>query len=211
MMLGHTHLVMGTAAALAILPPKDLPTLVLGLGVSALGGLLPDIDVGTSDSHKKADFITGIAGIIAAAVIIADWFFNAGIKDSLMANENLLKIIIPIMIFIAVCAYGKGTKHRTFMHSIMGLVIFTACVGMAIPSAAAYFFIGYASHIILDTLNKKEVDIFFPLKKGVAFRICKANGLVNRILFFVGTAVTVMCVSFSLWNAVAGNLSFLHF
>ena len=162
MMLGHTHLVMGTAAALAILPPKDLPTLVLGLGVSALGGLLPDIDVGTSDSHKKADFITGIAGIIAAAVIIADWFFNAGIKDSLMANENLLKIIIPIMIFIAVCAYGKGTKHRTFMHSIMGLVIFTACVGMAIPSAAAYFFYRLCFSYYTGYIEQKRSGYIFP-------------------------------------------------
>ena len=54
-MLGRTHFFIGTAAALAVLQPQTVPALVAGAGAAAIGGLISDIDVGTSQAHRDAD------------------------------------------------------------------------------------------------------------------------------------------------------------
>ena len=50
-----------------------------------------------------------------------------------------------------------------------------------------YFFVAFLSHVLLDTLNHKSVRLFYPLKIGVKFNICKANGFVNNVLFIIAT------------------------
>ena len=54
-MLGKTHFAVGIAVGLIVGQPKTIPALLAGIGVSALGGVLPDIDSGTSTAHKDAD------------------------------------------------------------------------------------------------------------------------------------------------------------
>lgn len=202
-MLGHTHMAVGIAAALAVFPPKDLPTLVVGVGAGAVGSLIPDIDVGTSTSHKRADFITIAAILISAVVILADLFFHVGIKDKLMQNENIAQVLIPAILFIAVCAYGKDTKHRTFMHSLVALIVLTACVAVALPTAAPFFVAGFASHILLDMLNKKRVHLLYPVKnRGICFNLCVSNGKANKVLFYVGSTVSVLLIMFHLWRII---------
>ena len=56
-MLGRTHFFIGTAAALAVLQPQTVPALVAGAGAAAIGGLISDIDVGTSQAQRDADKI----------------------------------------------------------------------------------------------------------------------------------------------------------
>ncbi len=202
-MLGHTHMAVGIAAALAVFSPKDLPTLIVGVGAGAVGGLIPDIDVGTSDSHKKADLITIVAIFISAFVILADLIFHVGIKDKLMQNESIVQVLIPVILFIAICAYGKDTKHRTFMHSLVALILLTACVAVALPTAAPFFVAGFASHIILDMMNKKKVWLLYPMKKGsICFHLCSSNGKVNKALFYIGSTVSVLLIAYSLWNII---------
>ena len=53
-MLGKTHMAVGVAAGLLVLQPKNLQELILGTGVSAIGSVISDIDVGTSESHKES-------------------------------------------------------------------------------------------------------------------------------------------------------------
>ena len=148
-MLGHTHTAVGIAAALAIVPPKSMPELLVGIGAGALGGLICDIDVGTSKSHKQADLITMFAAVIVAVVIVTDQLFHVGIQEKLMANETFVQVFFPAIVFIGICAYGKNTRHRTFMHSLVGMVLLTTCVGVALPVAAPYFGIGFLSHIFI--------------------------------------------------------------
>ncbi len=199
-MLGRTHLAVGVAAALALFPPDNIPALVVGTAAGALGGLLPDIDIGTSDSHKKADIVVAVTVVIAAVVIILEWIFHIGIKNYLMNNESIVQVLGPTVIFIAVGAFGKGTKHRTFMHSIVGLIIFTACIGIAMPTAAPYFAVGFISHIFIDLLNKKKVQLIYPMKKGFCFSVCSSKGLANRVLFISASGIAAACIIIALWR-----------
>ncbi len=190
----------GIATGLLLVPPKSLPELLVGVGAGALGGLICDIDVGTSKSHKQADIITMGAALIVAVVLVADWLFKVGIQDKLMQNENFVQVFIPAMIFIGICAYGKGTHHRTFMHSFVAFILLTACVGVAVPTAAPYFGIGFLSHIFIDMFNKRKELVFWPSKKGVCFKLCSSHGKVNKILFYAGTFLSGLCILISIYN-----------
>jgi len=56
-MLGRTHFFIGISAALAVMQPSSMPTLVAGAGAAAIGGMISDIDSGTSQAHREADKI----------------------------------------------------------------------------------------------------------------------------------------------------------
>ena len=199
-MMGHTHLAVGIAAGLLAVHPTSLPELLAGIGAGALGGLIPDIDVGTSKSHKQADMITMFSAVIVAVVILTDWLFHVGIQDKLMQNETFAQMFTPVIIFIGVCAYGKGTPHRTFMHSILTMVLLTACVGIALPIAAPYFCFGFLSHIVLDIFNKKRVRIFWPSKKGICLKMSSSHGKTNKILFYSGVIISCLCIIWAVYS-----------
>ena len=199
-MLGHTHMAVGIATGLLLVQPKSLPELLVGVSAGAVGGLISDIDVGTSKSHKQADIITMGAALIVAIVLLADWLFKVGIQDMLMKNENFVQIFLPTMVFIGICAYGKGTHHRSFMHSFVAFILLTACVGFAVPMAAPYFGAGFLSHIFIDMFNKRKEQLFWPSKKGVCFKLCSSHGKVNKILFYSGTFLAGLCILISIYN-----------
>lgn len=75
-MLGRTHFFIGTAAALAVLQPQTVPALVAGAGAAAIGGLISDIDVGTSQAHRDADKITTATVAVAVLTILAEYKLN---------------------------------------------------------------------------------------------------------------------------------------
>lgn len=197
-MLEYTHLSIGVAAALAVNPPDDLLSLVVGIGAGALGGLLPDIDIDTSDSHKKANILTAVAAVLVVAIVISELIFHIGITDLMMKNGDILRIVISALIFTVICAFGKETNHRTFMHSILACVLLTICIGMIFGLAAPYFAAGFISHIAIDMLNKKKVCIFYPLKKGICLRLASSKGAANSALFIVGCVISAVCVVLSI-------------
>ncbi len=191
---------LGTTAALAVALPSDVPTLVVALGAGAFGGLLPDIDVGSSKSHKRANLITTASIAIVVAVILLDWIFRIGIYKQIMSNENLAQILVPLAIMIAVCAVGKNTHHRSFMHSISALVVLSACMGVIMPTAMIYFTAGFISHIAADLFNRKGIRLFYPVQKGFCFDVCSSKGKVNTILGIIGSALTLILILFSVWR-----------
>ena len=53
-MQGKTHLAVGSALALALLPPAGMHTLIIGTGAAALGSVVSDIDSGHSGAGQDA-------------------------------------------------------------------------------------------------------------------------------------------------------------
>ena len=147
-MLGRTHFFIGTAAALAVLQPQTVPALVAGAGAAAIGGLISDIDVGTSQAHRDADKII-------TATILAEYKLNLGIYRRLTSDSSVLRLLTGTAAFLLICAYGKQQPHRSFMHSFAALALLTACVDIIYPDASAYFAVGFLSHLVLDFFNRK--------------------------------------------------------
>ncbi len=201
-MQGKTHFVTGIAASLAICRPQSFPLLVAGTGVAAVGSVISDIDVGNSSAHHDADKI--IAAIIAAiaAVVIADLYLHLGIYERLLSGSSQPKLLTLALIFLVICAFGKSTKHRSFMHSFAALLALSACLYLSVPVLTPYFAIAFLSHLALDFFNRKKERLFWPSKKGYGFGLCTSTGLLNKIFFFVGlvAAITLFMTSVPMRN-----------
>lgn len=203
-MLGKTHLAVGIAASFAVLQPTSLPELMVGLGAAAVGALISDIDVDTSSSHNDADVITTMTVISVVLVIVLDKLFDIGVYRILREKSNLGRVIAGALLFVGVCAYGKETPHRSFMHSILALVILFGLVGLILPMAAPYFAVAFLSHLAIDMLNTKHVRLLYPLPGGFCLGLCHANGMVNGLLFLAGCVVAVAEVGQNLLRLSGG-------
>lgn len=199
-MLGKTHMAVGVAATLALTNPTTITELVLGSGIGALGAVISDIDVGTSESHKEADKIIAIVTIILIAIGVLDHFWGLGIWNRMKSNRVIYQIVIAALVFIGICAYGKEQPHRSFMHSFLALGLLSAAMAVIYPAAVKYFAIGFLSHIALDIFNYKRVRLLYPMKKGVCFKLAHANGMANDIAFITAVIVAILEVILVLWE-----------
>lgn len=185
-MLGKTHAAIGTATALLLLQPQSVAELGLAMVAGAIGSEIADIDSSTSNSHKKVNLICLWTVFIVALAAACDIYWKVGIFKYVSSNSNYLLFCTGLFAFIGICMYGKSTKHRTFMHSLLGLVTTSFAVTIACPKGTPYFMIAYLTHILLDLLNKKKVQIFYPLKKGICLNLCRSDGKTNDILGYIG-------------------------
>ena len=185
-MLGKTHFSVGMAAGLALCRPQSITMLVAGTAVAGFGGIISDIDVGTSGAYNKVDRIIGL--------VIADAVFHVGIYDRLMADSNIARIITGVLAFLCICIFGMKQPHRSFMHSILALLGLSFFVYMIFPDVAPYFSIGFASHMVIDALNGKREKLFWPVGKGFALRMCSSDGLVNNLLFHISNLLVLILI-----------------
>ncbi|MCI5655630.1 MAG: metal-dependent hydrolase [Ruminococcus sp.] len=191
-MLGKTHFAVGIASSLMFTQPKTLQDVILAVGIGGIGALISDIDVDTSDSHKYANKIIAVSILIIIAVFAAEQIWSVGIIKQIISDSNYARIAIGTILFIAICAFGKQQPHRSFMHSILGLILLTASIGMIWQDLIPYFAIGFASHLIIDMFNFKKVRLFYPFKGGIALKLFHAHGLANSLFFLVGSALAII-------------------
>ena len=191
-MLGKTHLAVGTAVVLTIFRPNTIPKLVLGLGVAVVGAVISDIDVGTSESSRDANKVIGMAIATVLTLFCLEYFFHIGLLRRIQKYSGFMQAGIATMLFILVCAYGKSTPHRSFMHSILALGIFSVLIWLILPMVMPYFSVAFLSHLITDLFNFKKVRLLYPLPSGVCFKLFHAKGAANTVLFSVGMVVTVI-------------------
>ncbi len=180
-MLGKTHMAVGVAASLLLLQPRTLPELILGAGAAAVGSVISDIDCGTSESSRRADQIIFVSETIIIGIAAVEAHWHLGLYQRLMSNSSVSRIVLACAAFLAVCAYGKKTPHRSFLHSFLAGGLLMSCVGIFLPMLVPYFGIAYASHLALDFLNHKGEQLFYPYRKRFSLGICSASGLVNRL------------------------------
>lgn len=188
-MLGKTHMAVGVAAAIAVMQPQTLPILVTGMGAAAVGAVISDIDIDTSETHKEATRIMILALFSVAVVAVVDNIFRLEIIQRMLQNSSIVRIIIGCLVFFICCAVGRNTPHRSFMHSILSMAILTVAVWLIFPLAAPYFSIAFLSHLTIDILNHKRVKLLYPLKRGYCLGLCHAKGLVNSALFLSASCI----------------------
>lgn len=191
-MLGKTHLMVGIAATMTVMEPASVSELILSAGVGGLGALISDIDVGTSGSHKDADAITLLAAVVVFGTLACDHVFHTGMADRVIRNSGYGRIVMGLLLFIGICAFGKEQPHRSFMHSFLVGGLLCLAVGMIWEKAVEYFAVGYLSHLATDIFNKKRVRIFYPLNSGVSFGMFHAYGIANQLFFMAASAVVVI-------------------
>jgi inner membrane protein len=183
----------GAAASLLILQPATPKGVIVSAAGGVLGASLCDIDCNKSERLQKLlpDFLFSLA------VLLLLYFF-----DSLLQTRIFSKIFtswnsqatLGLLLFLGTCAFGFFfTGHRSFMHSILaGILIYTG-VHLFFPALALSAAIGFGSHIVLDLLNKKGIQLFYPLPFRFSFNWCSADGAVN---FWIGQICFLICIAY---------------
>ncbi len=196
-MLSKTHLAIGIATSLTVLQPstpKEIAVAVIG---GAMGGSIPDIDIIKNKTNLDSIVTQSTAALIVLAAVLCDYYFNYGIVRYLGSHPESL--FTGIALYVLFCVIGFYAPHRGFTHSFLGMALFTSSVRIIYPELTGAFLLGYASHLVLDLLNRKPMKLFYPIRKGVCLRLCYSNRLANRVLFIIGTSLSIVMLMYQIF------------
>ena len=188
-----THVACANLISLSLIRPSSIQELLITVGVSTLGGLLPDVDLKDSTSDKIFDrLMTSLITIIIMSIII-NHYFNINLYNVIKGYNNIFNYIICLSLFIIMSYLGSKTPHRSFTHSFLGLFIYSAILSYSFnDQVVTIFFISYLSHLILDLLNKKGLTLFYPLKNRLSLNLCEVKGTINKILFITSSILNIV-------------------
>ncbi|MFT7615283.1 MAG: membrane-bound metal-dependent hydrolase YbcI (DUF457 family) [Candidatus Woesearchaeota archaeon] len=123
---------------------------------------------------------------ILVAVFSPSWLIGAAtIVASVLPDIDSPKSLLGKPFFFL----NHAATHRGFMHSIWAFILLAALLSLFWPSALVYVLAGYASHLVLDALNKKGIHLFYPFFHIRGF--CKMGGIIEWCLFSVGILLIV--------------------
>ena len=179
-----THVACGNLISLFLIKPTTVSGLLITISSSTLGSLLPDVDLKDSTTDKLFDrLMTSLITIIIMSILI-QYFFNINLYKIIKSYNNLFNYLITICLFIIMSYLGSKTPHRSFTHSILGLIIYTTILSHTFKdNIVVPYFISHLSHIILDLLNMKGVALFYPFKFRFSLKLCESSGKFNHLLF----------------------------
>jgi membrane-bound metal-dependent hydrolase YbcI (DUF457 family) len=75
-------------------------------------------------------------------------------------------------------------KHRGMVHSLIFLLALSVIILLLWKEILLPFVLGYALHLITDSLTLQGTRIFYPLKIRIK-GIVKTGGIIELILFFI--------------------------
>ena len=196
-MMGETHIAVGIATAYMITQPKTAIEFVAATVGGSIGGIMADVDVKIDRSNKYAqkasmDALYGeiLAVAISACAIVGDYFTGGQIVQTITAHWQTA--LIGATLFIALTVIGEMSKHRDRTHSLLALALFSASAFLISVPIGMAFLIGYASHLVIDLLNKSSIRILYPLKKGICIKVCYADRLGNELLLVGGVSIITL-------------------
>jgi len=106
---------------------------------------------------------THIAGAIALAPVVVPHPNNVvmfgAITGALMPDIDVQGSPMSKILYLPL------GKHRGFFHTPLALAIFTILFSALSYSFGIGFFVGYLSHLILDTLNPTGIMWAYPIKR----------------------------------------------
>ncbi len=195
-MLGKTHVPAGVTAALLALRPTTMLGFVSAVAGGALGGAICDIDCkGTELNRETTKAVTLAIGVIAASLLF-DLHIGNGILAYFQRTFDTAAIV-GAAVFLACCVWGAFSKHRTFSHSLLGVLLMTLSLSFVCQPLANALCVGMVSHIALDLLNRKGIQLLYPLKKPMlCLKLCDADGTVNSLLMIGFSACSVMLMAY---------------
>lgn len=191
-MTGKTHMAVGVGAATIMLPSNDMKSILGGTALAVVGSLIVDIDTHKSKGFTFLKNLFGCTIILIILGLIVKNKFNINILNYITQNKELTKIFPALVILLILIVLGAKAPHRSFTHSIIGFILFTIPIYMMTGELFKWFAIGYAFHILADILNKKEIKILYPIKKGIALSLCSADGNVDKFLFIGSVGIIIL-------------------
>lgn len=75
--------------------------------------------------------------------------------------------------------------HRGIFHSLFLPILISMLIAIINQEIAAAFFIGYLSHLVLDSLTPEGVMFFYPFSKKRTKGLIRTGSLWENIFFFI--------------------------
>lgn len=199
-MLGKTHAMVGIATAYTLLlPTNNIGLILCGTTVSALGSVLPDIDVSGTNTLAKKELFNAFLLIITYTLLTPVLLKYTGTSFVLPQIQSLGSTLTGLLILSVYSIIGVQSKHREFTHSLEGILLATASVTFIAPVLAKWFALGYTTHIALDLLNRKPIKLLSFVKKKTCLNLCSASGVTDKVIRY-GSKVYVAIITY-LWIA----------
>lgn len=184
-MKSRTHMAVGAAAALAAVQPQAAIGCAVAVAAGTLGAAISDVDLLWNRGAREVFHrVMGIA-LALVCLVALDVLAQADVTTRLAALVGK-DWGWGLVMLLLLCVCGFFSEHRSFTHSIAGMTLFTVAVHLLVPGHALGFLAGFASHLVLDLLNRKPLRLLFPFRKGYTLRLCSADGMVNSVLMWLG-------------------------
>lgn len=183
-MLSKTHIAVGTASALTILLPRSLQELCPVVIGGIVGSIICDIDCKAQDS-KDAMLGRAIAGIVSAGGLYCDMTNNGPISEY-WSEGAIVAISLGAIVLLITGYIARESEHRFFSHSLLAFLLYGLGIYLCIRPVLVAFIIGFLSHLILDFLTYRPVQLLFPLKKGFSLKLWKSKSKANLIIMVLG-------------------------
>lgn len=192
-MMSKTHVTVGMAASLLAFQPTTIVGCTLAIAGGALGGVIADCDTITNDYKHDALIGELIAAGIVVVMVVLNYIFGGDVVLKL-STHNKTSLIAGLVAFVVLYIVGFISNHRQFTHSLLAMILFGSAIALIYNPVAKYFLVGYLSHLIIDMLNKKGIQILFPLKPKVCLGLFYADDIENEILMYAGLISSVIMV-----------------
>ncbi|MGN0470373.1 MAG: metal-dependent hydrolase [Acutalibacteraceae bacterium] len=142
----------------------------------------------TGKTHIAAGLAASIAlGMNAPQIALAA--FGSLLPDADHSGSTLGRLIKPV---------SRHIRHRGVTHSLIFLVVSTL--------VSPYIGLGVLTHIVLDLLNPKGVELLYPWKKNikvpVVSKFITTNGIIEKLIFsaLIIAAVLMLVMYPNLWG-----------
>ena len=154
-----THVACANMIAIGLMRPDNISSLLITCGFASLGGLLPDVDLKDSTTDKLFDrLMTSLITIIAMNFLLK-YFLDIDIYERIKELNIVFNYVISLVVFIIMGYLGSKFSHRSFTHSVLGCFIYYFILSYGFDNNVLIpFLCGFVSHIVLDLLNKKELE-----------------------------------------------------
>ena len=184
-MMAKAHITVGMAAAFTAVMPDSIPEALPVITGASLGCLICDIDCETRAERSDSSRWRIMMALVAAAALIEDHLLDAGMWRSVTQNGPYM-CFAGLAGFMIIGTFAGISSHRGFSHSLLALALETLCMWLMIPAAAMPFAIAFASHLVLDLMNKRPVRLFYPAKKRFCLGWFYSDRLANKLCASAG-------------------------
>lgn len=142
-------------------------------------------------------------GLLSIAI-----YFYASHIGSLFPDIDMKNSFISKSHPIVHRIFGKRFRHRGFTHSLLAMIILYIFIkkfieisnnDIIILSICYGFFVGYASHLILDLITKEGIELLYPLKKNISIFFIKTNSSGEKIFNKFLKLIILICIIYNIF------------
>ena len=177
-------------------------------GVTAVGGMLPDLD---SDSGIPVREMSSLAAAVIPLLLIPRLMVSGMTLEGVLATAGALYLFIR---YVAARIFRKLTVHRGMFHSIPAMLICGLIVYLEYRSPnrgirlllAAGVMLGVFSHLVLDELYSVDFQgarIRLNKSAGSALKFASPSWKATCICY--GILLGLILTAYTEWQMLSGN------